>query len=65
MVALVASTLVTSFANRWSIPAPSLPVLAGLVVTVIPGVPAVHTTPDAISLVVLPPLDRAETGIAR
>jgi CPA1 family monovalent cation:H+ antiporter len=53
---VVASTLVAAFANRWSIPAPSLLVLAGLGVALIPGVPAVHTTPQLISLFVLPPL---------
>jgi Na+/H+ antiporter len=53
---VVASTLVATFANRWSIPAPCVLVLAGLGVALIPGVPAVHTSPELISLVVLPPL---------
>jgi CPA1 family monovalent cation:H+ antiporter len=53
---VVASTLVATFANRWSIPAPSLLVVAGLGVALIPGVPAVRTTPELISVVVLPPL---------
>jgi Na+/H+ antiporter len=53
---VVASTLVATFANRWRVPAPSLLVLVGVAAAVIPGVPAVRTTPDVISLVVLPPL---------
>lgn len=57
MVALVvASTLVAAFADRWRIPAPSVLVAAGLGVALVPGVPAVHTSPQLISLVVLPPL---------
>ena len=53
---VVASTTVATFANRWRIPAPSVLVLVGLGVAMIPGVPAVRITPEAISLVVLPPL---------
>ncbi len=53
---VVASTVVATFANRWSIPAPSLLVLAGVGVALIPGVPVVRTTPELISLLVLPPL---------
>jgi len=57
LVALVvASTTVATFANRWRIPAPSVLVLVGLGVALLPGVPAVRITPEAISLVVLPPL---------
>lgn len=53
---VVASTLVATFANRWSVPAPSVLVLAGVGAALIPGVPTIRTTPDLISLVVLPPL---------
>jgi CPA1 family monovalent cation:H+ antiporter len=53
---VVASTLVATFANRWSIPAPSVLVLVGVAVALVPGVPAVRTSPELISLVVLPPL---------
>lgn len=53
---VVASTLVATFANRWSLPAPSLLVVAGLGVALIPGVPEVRTSPQLISLLVLPPL---------
>lgn len=53
---VVASTLVATFANRWSVPAPSVLVLAGVGVALIPGVPAIRTSPELISLVVLPPL---------
>jgi CPA1 family monovalent cation:H+ antiporter len=53
---LVLGTTVATFARRWGIPAPSLLVLAGIAVALIPGVPAVHVAPDVIALVVLPPL---------
>ena len=53
---VVTSALVATFANRWSIPAPSVLVLAGLGVALVPGIPAVHPSPEAISLLVLPPL---------
>jgi monovalent cation/hydrogen antiporter len=43
------------------IPPPSLLVLAGLIVGVLPGVPAVRVNPDVVSFVVLPPLLWAAT----
>lgn len=49
-------TVVAVFARRLRIPAPSLLVLAGVVVGSLPGVPPVRVPPDAVSLVVLPPL---------
>jgi CPA1 family monovalent cation:H+ antiporter len=56
LVLVLASTLVATFADRWSVPAPSVLVLAGIGVALIPGVPAVHIAPDVISVLVLPPL---------
>ena len=53
---LVLASAVATFAERLSVPAPSLLVLAGLVVGLLPGVPDVHVTPAVVSLVVLPPL---------
>ncbi|HWC34547.1 MAG TPA: Na+/H+ antiporter [Mycobacteriales bacterium] len=53
---VVLASAVTTFAERLGVPAPSLLVLAGLGVGLIPGVPAVHVTPEIVSLVVLPPL---------
>jgi len=53
---VVLGTVVAAFAGRLRIPAPSLLVIAGLVVGLLPGVPAVRVTPDVVSLVVLPPL---------
>ncbi|WP_406637663.1 Na+/H+ antiporter [Amycolatopsis sp. WGS_07] len=53
---VVIATVVATFANRLRLPAPSLLVLVGVVVGLLPGVPAVEVTPDVISLVVLPPL---------
>jgi CPA1 family monovalent cation:H+ antiporter len=57
VVFLVAlATVVAAFAGRLSVPAPSLLVLVGLGVGLLPGAPAVHVPPELISLVVLPPL---------
>jgi hypothetical protein len=48
--------VVATFAQRLRVPAPSLLVIAGLIVGLLPGEPAVVVTPDIVSLVVLPPL---------
>jgi len=62
VLALVALGAVgAAFANRLRIPPPSLLVLAGLVVGLLPGVPAVRVSPDVVSFVVLPPLLWAAT----
>jgi CPA1 family monovalent cation:H+ antiporter len=53
---VVIATVVATFARRLRIPAPSLLVVAGVVVGLLPGVPTVQVTPDVVSLVVLPPL---------
>ena len=57
VVLLVAlATVVAAFANRLRVSAPSLLVVIGLVVGLLPGAPAVHIPPDVVRLVVLPPL---------
>ena len=48
--------VVAAFARQLRAPAPSLLVIAGLAVGLIPGVPDITVTPDLVSLVVLPPL---------
>jgi CPA1 family monovalent cation:H+ antiporter len=53
---VVLGTMVAAFAGRLRVPAPSLLVIAGLVVGLLPWVPPVRVTPDVVSLVVLPPL---------
>jgi len=53
---LVLASAVAAFADRLNVPPPSLLVLAGLAVGLLPGVPAVHVTPALVSVVVLPPL---------
>ena len=53
---VILATVVAAFAKRQRIPAPSLLVVAGLLVALVPGVPPVRITPDLVSLVVLPPL---------
>ena len=53
---VVLGTVVAAFAGRLRVPAPSLLVIAGLAVGLLPGIPAVRVTPDVVSLVVLPPL---------
>jgi CPA1 family monovalent cation:H+ antiporter len=50
------AAVVATVADRLRAPAPSLLVLAGLLVGLLPGVPAVQVSPDVVSLVVLPPL---------
>lgn len=56
LVLVVLATVVATFAQRWRVPAPSLLVVAGVVVGLIPAVPHVQVSPEVISLVVLPPL---------
>src|SRR3954471_6107900 len=53
---VVVATVVATFAKRLRVPAPSLLVVVGVVVGLLPGVPVVQVTPEVISLVVLPPL---------
>jgi CPA1 family monovalent cation:H+ antiporter len=53
---VILATVVATFARRLRVPAPSLLVIAGVVVGLLPGVPAIVVTPDVVSLVVLPPL---------
>jgi Na+/H+ antiporter len=53
---VILATVVATFARRLRVPAPSLLVIAGVLVGLLPGVPAVVVTPDVVSLVVLPPL---------
>ncbi|MFL6073548.1 MAG: Na+/H+ antiporter [Mycobacteriales bacterium] len=53
---VVLGTLVAALAGRLRAPAPTLLVVAGLLVGLLPGVPTVQVTPDIIGLVVLPPL---------
>ncbi|MGA5824316.1 Na+/H+ antiporter [Kitasatospora sp. NPDC094028] len=56
LLLVVLAATVATFAGRLRVPAPSLLVLAGLGIAMIPGVPALHIPPQAIALVVLPPL---------
>ena len=56
LVLVVLATVVATGARRLRIPAPSLLVLAGLGVALIPGTPPLHIAPQTIALVVLPPL---------
>jgi monovalent cation/hydrogen antiporter len=63
VLALVALGMVgAAFASRLRIPAPSLLVLAGLLVGLLPGVPEVRVAPEVVSFVVLPPLLWAATS---
>ncbi len=57
VVLLVAlATVVAAFAKRLRVPAPSLLVVVGVLVGLLPETPPVHVPPGVISLVVLPPL---------
>ena len=53
---VVLATVVATFAHRRRIPAPSLLVVAGLAVALLPGTPEIETSPEIFGLVVLPPL---------
>lgn len=53
---VVLATVVATFARRLRVPAPSLLVIAGLGVALVPGVPTIRATPALVGLVVLPPL---------
>lgn len=62
VLALVAlGTVGAAFASKLRVPPPSLLVLAGVLIGLIPGVPAVRVTPAVVSFVVLPPLLWAAT----
>ncbi|GAA5186929.1 Na+/H+ antiporter [Rugosimonospora acidiphila] len=56
LLLVVLATAVAASARRLRVPAPSLLVVAGLLVAFLPGVPAVQLAPTTVSLVVLPPL---------
>jgi Na+/H+ antiporter len=56
LVLVILATAVATSARRIRVPAPSLLVLAGLLIAFIPGVPAIRLAPDVVSLVILPPL---------
>jgi len=60
---VIVATVVATFARRLRAPAPSLLVVVGVVVGLLPGVPVVQVTPEVISLVVLSALrQRREDG---
>jgi CPA1 family monovalent cation:H+ antiporter len=56
LLLVVLATAVAASAHWLRVPAPSLLVVAGLLVALVPGVPAVALAPNIVSLVVLPPL---------
>ena len=56
LVLVVVATVVATFAQRWRVPAPSLLVVAGVLVGLLPHASKIQVTPDVISFVVLPPL---------
>ena len=53
---VILATAVATFARSRRIPAPSLLVVAGITVALIPGTPGFRIPPQTIALVVLPPL---------
>ncbi|MFH8591500.1 Na+/H+ antiporter [Streptomyces rimosus] len=56
LLLIVFATSVATGARHWRIPAPSLLVVGGLLIGLLPWVPDVQVAPDVISVVVLPPL---------
>ena len=55
-VLLLAATVLAGLARRLGIPYPILLVLGGLILGVLPGVPAVQLEPDVVFLLFLPPI---------
>jgi CPA1 family monovalent cation:H+ antiporter len=53
---VVVAVMIASLAGRLRAPAPSLLVIAGLLIGLIPGAPTISIPPEAISVIVLPPL---------
>ncbi|MGW1158611.1 Na+/H+ antiporter [Streptomyces sp. NPDC002519] len=62
LLLVVLATAVATGARRWSLPAPSLLVVAGLAVGLLPWVPEVQLPPHVINVLVLPPLLFASAG---
>jgi monovalent cation/hydrogen antiporter len=56
LVLILLATVVAAFARRIRVPAPSLLVVAGVLVGLLPGASPIQVSPQAVSLVVLPPL---------
>ncbi|MFN9915456.1 MAG: cation:proton antiporter, partial [Pirellulaceae bacterium] len=49
-------TLLALLTQQWTIPYPTIMVLTGLAIALVPNLPAVHLTPDIVFLIFLPPL---------
>ncbi|MGW7008506.1 Na+/H+ antiporter [Streptomyces sp. NPDC054933] len=56
LLLVVLATVVAVGAKHWRMPAPSLLVLVGVGIGLLPWVPAMHVPPRVISVMVLPPL---------
>ena len=56
LVLLCIVTLLAFLTRSWLIPYPTVMVLVGVVIALIPGLPNVQLTPDVVFLVFLPPL---------
>jgi monovalent cation/hydrogen antiporter len=56
LVLLCLVTLLAVLTRRWTIPYPTIMVLIGLAVAMVPGLPHVQLTPEVVFLVFLPPL---------
>ncbi len=56
LLLVILATAVATGARHWSIPAPSLLVVAGVLAGLLPFVPRITVPPEVISVAVLPPL---------
>ena len=56
IVLILAVAALSVVARRLQVPAPMLMLIAGVAVSFIPGTPAVALNPDAVFLLLLPPL---------
>lgn len=56
LVLMCVLTGLSVLSKRWGLPYPTLMVLAGLVIALVPGIPSVSLHPDVVFLIFLPPL---------
>jgi monovalent cation/hydrogen antiporter len=49
-------TILALLTRRWTIPYPTVMVIAGLMIALVPGLPRVQLTPNVVFLIFLPPL---------
>ncbi len=56
LVLLYLVTLLAVISKNWTVPYPTIMVLTGLAIAIVPGLPTVQLTPELVFLIILPPL---------